>query len=907
MSKIGVLTILMVLLLAVSVSALSKYYSPIVSGQNLVNERVDPSGFGVIENLILGTTAGTAHRTTFSTCQFAGSGDSDYRYANVDENGLIYLTDDDFINIFDDDCNIVATHTINGTLMSQPFIYDAEGDGFTNIFYISVVGDVSQFNEYEIVNGFIIPGIPVSQIELQDTPNNFCIGLYCDRLTTFGKCATLCNEGNSVGSFRIIDVATTTLEASVDLDDAFSDFGFESIYDEVSDIIAEEQGVNFFTYHDRTFPAIYGMDLDQDGNIEVTAIHAGSGNDIVYNTLDLIDQSMDSEGILIGSAFTPNAEVFSSAGFGQVAQYGSLGSNGEMFVSYALGTGTPPTRMRASVFNSVGGLVKSVVTSSFSTFTSSKISNFAVSDIDGDLKNEYCIAFNNTRHNNKTVIECYSGLTNNIITNCTFSGWATNNPIHISLLGWDTISIRDELITTFGIFELSENNGGVCNNLRPEGFIGLSSASEGVMLPVAVGGDVVFGSADTAVDLIYYGADGARLFKTETIAEQGFQSGELCGGAHIIFCDDFEYQFGLIQRGWQVLERDGEINTSVTPIDFRLNATVDKFQSYVHGTASVDVNYTISTVGEQRRIILSFVHPVVSHSFKLRVTDNNGDIEFRVDDRDTQPSIQIIFNGNDIKVVNDSSPTGESTICTNCITGNQTQSIKITQFFGNDNAKEQGENYPFNISVDKGFYRIFVNNELIGDNIFFTNNASFDAFDWIMTKDRDVITGFTLDDVFSYRGTSQAIDNTDDFFTPIVDDIIFECQIEGLFCAATSECCAGLTCLNNECQGTASELITDTDDNAITQAFRDIPTGGLGFDLIWYIIMFVVGMAVFLGVAQTAGGTAAMGGLIIVEIFLLIMGTLLGFVSPAIIITIVVVGVIVGGFWIRKMSTGSAN
>ena len=904
----GVLLFLILLMLASSVSALSKYYSPIVTGQSIINEPVSESFPGIFDNLILGTPAITNNRATFSTCVFSGSGDSDYRYMNVDEDGLIYLTDDDFINIFDDECTLITTHTINGTLMSQPFVFDSEGDSFQNIYYISAVGTISQLNEFELVNGVIISPTP-NQVEIIDTGSIFCIGLYCDRDLSLGTCATFCNGASTTGDYKILDVnPVLSVVATVALDDSFSTHGFTAIYNEVTDTIREKVGIDLFDYNDRTFPVIYGMDIDNDNNIEVVTIHT-SGNNIVFNQVDLTEQSMDTEGILITNGITGDADIYSSAGFGQVANFGSFSSNGEMFLSYMAGTlgSGVAIRWEARVFNSVGGLLKTVIDDLSSTYNTFKQSNFAVADIDVDFKNDYCIAFNNTRRNNETVIECYSGLTNNIMTNCTISGWATDNPIHLSLLNWDTTTIAAEAITTWGIFDLSEQNGGECTNLRPDGFIGLTSASEGALVPVAVGGDVVSGTKDSAVDLIYYGADGARLFKSQTITGEGSQSGILCGAAHIIFCDDFNYQFGLFQRGWQVLERDGEINTSITPIDNRLNSTDVKFQSFVHGTDSVDVNYSISTVGEERRIVLSFVHPVVSHSFELNIVDANGLIEFRIDDRDTQPSIQLRFRGANVSYVNDSAPTLETLIATEFLTPNVTHSIKVTQFFGLDNAKEQGEPYPFNISVDRGFYRVFIDNEMIADNIFFTNNASFDASTWIFTKNKNTITGFAMDNVFSYRGTSQAIDNSDQFFTPIVEDLVFECQVEGLFCAANAECCNGLTCHNNECISDASELITDTEDNAIRQAFRDIPTGGLGFDIIWYIVMFAVGITVFVGVAKVADGTSALGGTLIIEIFLLVIGTILGFVPVFIIITIVVIGLVIAALFLRKILTGSAS
>lgn len=917
MKKNIFILIIVCLLLTISVSAISKYYSPIVTGQDIENEGGFAGADILANNLILGTSLSTTDKTTFSTCQFTGSGDQDYRYANVDNDGLIYLTDDDFIHVFNDDCALIATHTINGTLMSQPYIYDSEGDGFKNIFYVSAVGTISQLNEYEMVDGVIVSPVP-NQISLREA-GFFCAGLYCDRSSN--ECVSLCKDDASGGFFSIISVnPSLSLISSVNVDIDFA-MGFGTIYDEANNNIRIDVGAELFDVYDRTYPAIYGMDIDQDGGIEVGAmLPSSSPSDIIYTMLDLQERNIDSEGTLISNAFTPNVDVFGSGGLFQLANFGSLNSNGEMFLSYmqgVLGAGTI-ARWEARVFNSVGSVIRTVIDDASSTYTTFKQSNFAVSQVDGDLRNDYCIAFNNTRRNNLTVIECYSGLTNSIMTNCTISGWGTDNPIHLSLLNWDTTnSVHSEAITTFGIFDLSENSGGECTNLRPEGFTGLTSASEGVMLPVAVGGDFVNGNRDTLVDLLYYGADGARLFKTQIVSGvggTGTQSGLLCGASHIIFCDNFNYEFGLTQRDWQVLERDGEINTTITPEDNRLNSTDIKFQSFVHETVSVDVNYTISEVGIERRIILSFVHPVVSHSFKLNVVDNNGLIEFRIDDRDLQPSIQMRIRGRNITVVNESTPTLESVICENCVVPNITNTVKVTQFFGNDNAKEQGEAYPFNISIARGFYRIFINNELQGDNIFFTNNASFDASTWLFTKNKDIVTGFTLDDVFSYRGTSQIIDNSDDFFSPIVEDVIFECQIENLFCAETSECCSDLTCESNLCRATTDIRVDDTGNNSFIVAIQPLAkASNLSLGTWWLMFMLVGGIVVFIGsniiITSKGGDSLLLSFLIflIVEFLALVIGARVGLLSVGIVITITVVALVIVGVFVFKWFSGVGN
>ncbi len=929
MKKNIIISIIVFILFITSVTAISKYYSPIVTGQDIENE----GGFAGVDilanNLILGTSLSTNHRTTFVTCQFAGSGDSDYRYANVDDDGLIYLTDDDFINVFDDDCTLIATHIINGTLMSQPYIFDVEGDGFKNVYYISGIGQVSQINEIELVDGIFIL---YKQQRLFDRANVFCTGLYCDRdspFATSSRCLTVCdNSASNVGNYITIKPFDLTVIGNFTIIGNQNGFGFEDLYDEVNDLFKISAiGSKHFDIFDRTFPAFYGMDIDQDDNIEILPVYpcGSSPYDLCVSSIDIIDQTLDFTAFLDTDIFTDgqNLDAFSSGSFAQTGNIGDLSSNGEIFVAYSSDviSGGTGNLMFAKVYNSVGSEIKNVIDFVTTTFSTHKISNFAVSRVDNDLKNDYCIAFNNTKHNNKTVIECYSGLTNSIMTNCTISGWNTNNPIHLTLLNWDTLNSRTEAITTFGIFDLSENNGGVCNNLRPSGFTGLTSASEGVMLPVAVGGDFVNGNRDTAVDLLYYGADGARLFKTQSVEGvdgSGAQTGLDCGAKHIIFCDDFNYEFGLTQRNWQVLERDGEVNTSITPIDNRLNATDIKFQSFLQNTNSVDVNYSVPhafpSIDDERiltvelaTIVFSFIHPVVSHSFKLKITDANGMIEFRVDDGKLKPSIQLRFRNNNISYVNDSAPKGETIIAENFFTPNVTHTVKITQFFGKDNEKEQGFSYPFNVSFDKGFYRVFIDNELIADNIFFTDNASSDFSTWLLTKNKNTVTGFTLDDVFTYRGTSQIIDNSDNFFTSLQTD--FRCQVEENFCSSTSECCPDLTCVNNACASSSDPLVDNVDSNALRDAISPLTeASNISLGTWWLIIMMAVGIVVFVGSnITTKSMSLSFAVFLLVETIMLIIGTRLGFLPVGIVIGIIMISLVVIGLFAASKLTGTGD
>lgn len=96
---------------------------------------------------------------------------------------------------------------------------------------------------------------------------------------------------------------------------------------------------------------------------------------------------------------------------------------------------------------------------------------------------------------------------------------------------------------------------------------------------------------------------------------------------------------------------------------------------------------------------------------------------------------------------------------------------------------------------------------------------------------------------------------------------------------------------------------TDTSDNAIVNMFNDIPTGGLGFDLLWYLIMVVVGMTIFIvgHQADVLSGSAMLGTILIVEVLLLIIGVKLGFVPVGIIIIGAILGAIVLALFLRKI------
>ena len=164
--------------------------------------------------------------------------------------------------------------------------------------------------------------------------------------------------------------------------------------------------------------------------------------------------------------------------------------------------------------------------------------------------------------------------------------------------------------------------------------------------------------------------------------------------------------------------------------------------------------------------------------------------------------------------------------------------------------------------------------------------------------------------MFSYRGTSQVIDNTGQFFTPIVEDIVFVCQVADLFCASTSECCTGLTCVNNACTETSDPLVDDVNNNAIRDAMIPVvEASNMSLGTWWLIFMLVAGIVVFIGINILVKEAIIFGFVVfmIVEFLMLIIGTKLGLLSAGIIISIVVIALIIIGGFIAKWVTGVAN
>lgn len=97
---------------------------------------------------------------------------------------------------------------------------------------------------------------------------------------------------------------------------------------------------------------------------------------------------------------------------------------------------------------------------------------------------------------------------------------------------------------------------------------------------------------------------------------------------------------------------------------------------------------------------------------------------------------------------------------------------------------------------------------------------------------------------------------------------------------------------------------TNINSNFLVRALQPWNILGLGVDILWMIVMllFAVAMYVYAGI-KNFEKTITFGTIVIVELFLFIIGTKVGFLSSGIIITIVVVGIILIGIWLRNKFT----
>lgn len=141
---------------------------------------------------------------------------------------------------------------------------------------------------------------------------------------------------------------------------------------------------------------------------------------------------------------------------------------------------------------------------------------------------------------------------------------------------------------------------------------------------------------------------------------------------------------------------------------------------------------------------------------------------------------------------------------------------------------------------------------------------------------------------------------------------VIEEGTEGFECDFNSDCNLGLFCNNNVCEDEPADLLTQSRaDNTIKTAL--IQTGDTlgGISALSIYILFMGFAAIFIFMGNTIFNRQGedeghkLGTIIIVEIMLLIFGTLVGIIPVGIIITIAVIGIIAVGLFVSRSFTST--
>lgn len=755
----------MILLLIPSIFALNVHYSPVVTGQYIVGQF---SSGSVYEDLILSSPDVARNRVSFTSCQFVGSGDNDYRYGSTDDKDIVYLTDDDYINAFDEYCRLLDSHAVNGTLNSQPFIMDYDIDYNSDLYYLSRIGSDNYINRITYVDGQFTNHV---NYKVGNT-NDQCYGMYCDSgspSVSNNKCGVLCKTSGGAELVYIFDGDTNTYDTAI----LSITIATMTYYDESNDIYKFETGTSDVFIEDRAFPALYGMDIDRDGHTELVAWGMQDVDSISLSIVDMItgNEILGRDNFYDFPSMSGHRNISGSAGILQPANIGNFNGEGNIFLSAV----TSKYKAIARVFNSQANTIKTLYELNGDSDESSlQLSNFAVADIDRDLINDYCIAFNETTADNRTRIRCYSG-GGSLLTNCTVSEWGTNNPITLSLLEWDTTTDKFNAITPMGIYGLEEDDGGSCGLLYD--FDNIDSASEGALLPVDI-------TADGSPDLIYYGADGGYLFSTGVTLPTSGDYTTICGYDHIMFCDNFDYSFPMYNRQWEIIESDSEINATFTPRNNELNISDTEKRAIEFGhsvDSTLDSTYRIS---EDVTYVRAYQHPVVSHQFGLTPRNNSGTLLYIVYDSSNRVALQVAFNATNVFIGNTSSPTYYTKICDGCLIKDSSNAIKIIQYFGKDTENALNIKFPFNTSFDNSEFDIIINGITRTKGAPFENiqasrvgfiefNKRSSIFDDSQVSGSLNTYNFTgeIDNLYVYRGTARSLDTSykyyDDLYIPV--------------------------------------------------------------------------------------------------------------------------------------------
>lgn len=192
--------------------------------------------------------------------------------------------------------------------------------------------------------------------------------------------------------------------------------------------------------------------------------------------------------------------------------------------------------------------------------------------------------------------------------------------------------------------------------------------------------------------------------------------------------------------------------------------------------------------------------------------------------------------------------------------------------------------------------------------IFYADHPNEQAFNW----SENLTSGSTFNFEFIINETVTngvlKIQGRDTERPDLVDEIVktFSVGAQGVeFGDCTSSIIDATE--ENESQTAAGIILTDSDNNAFNSAMVNLrSTTGLGATTLWIILMVIITYAVWVGTAQ-GNHHIAMGVVVMINILMFVIGSFMGFISTSIIITLVAVFMIIGGFWLKRLMTSNGG
>lgn len=255
------------------------------------------------------------------------------------------------------------------------------------------------------------------------------------------------------------------------------------------------------------------------------------------------------------------------------------------------------------------------------------------------------------------------------------------------------------------------------------------------------------------------------MSRCETIQSLQFQSCDF----PTLFCDNFNYNVPLmsnINNRWLIQLGGGQMDTSFSPIDNKLELSDDRNIFPYHETDAFQVSYRPDSGSKFTKHFLS---PIFSSEFVLNFA-NKTDNQFFYSGFQKQTitafSIKTEIDESDGNLsgnmnwyyLNETQPsTVWLLLCGNCTSSEDDLFIKINSLFKNRPA------FPFNSSVKSDRVNIFVDNLLIGSVPKFLDTRT----DYIMQYEfgKSSISNYTIDDYFVMVGTDRETETLDQYFT----------------------------------------------------------------------------------------------------------------------------------------------